>query len=70
MSNSSLPTSYALDANSPRPVPVDPLPPRAERKITATERYGVIWTRRLRLSADLLCFGADFPIARNMACGK
>jgi hypothetical protein len=53
-------TARALDANSPRSS-FEPLPPRLQRKIAVIERYGVIWTRGLRLAADLPCLGAELP---------
>jgi hypothetical protein len=45
-------TARALDANSPRPARLIPLPPHLKRKIAAIERHGVIWARRLSPTAD------------------
>ena len=62
MSNGSLATSHALDADSPRPAPVlSPPPPRVSRKIAAIERHGVIWMRRLTRTC--------LPVSQGL-CGR
>jgi hypothetical protein len=40
-------TARALDADSPSPARLIPLPPHLKRKIAAIDRYGVIQTRQL-----------------------